>query len=138
MLVLEFQGNDSRDFGFRTRKPPQKFGVESGLIQKQLKYGKKLFTWLYVARYTFIPTYTFGRIEFSFFFSFCFLSFVRSSSPKPQHIEIQFLCKFVDLLMQFCLPKFFGATPPEPPKIGPPKKIFLIAQARAIVFFLFQ
>ena len=38
--------------------------------------------------------------------------------------------------MQFCLPKFFLASPPEPPKIGPRKLLFLIAQARAIVFFI--
>ena len=29
-----FRGNRSRDFGFRTRKPPRKFGVKSGLSQK--------------------------------------------------------------------------------------------------------
>ena len=46
----------SRDFGFRTRKPPRNFGVKSGLSQKRLKYGKKYFIWWYVSRYPFIPT----------------------------------------------------------------------------------
>ena len=60
----------------------------------------------------------FGRDEvYFFFFLFFFLIFVRSSSPKPQHIEIYFLCKVVELQMQVFLPKFFGATPPgTPPK----------------------
>ena len=37
--------------------------------------------------------------------------------------------------MQFCLPKIFGATPPESPQSGPLKLIVLIAQAGVIVFF---
>ena len=48
MFVPNFVANMSRDFGFRTRKPPQKFDVKSGLILKRLKYGKKYFTWLNV------------------------------------------------------------------------------------------
>ena len=52
----KFRGNRSRDFGFRTRKPPHKFGVKSGFSQKRLKYGKKYFIWFYVSRYPFIPT----------------------------------------------------------------------------------
>ena len=92
-----FRGNRSRDFGFRTRKPPRKFGVNSGLSQKRLKYGKKYFIWLYVSRYPFIPTnpllaamrFIYFFSFFFFFFSFFFfLIFVRSSSPKPQHIEL--------------------------------------------------
>ena len=38
-VCTKFRGNRSRDFGFRTRKPPRKFGVKSGLSQKLLKYG---------------------------------------------------------------------------------------------------
>ena len=96
-VCTKFQGNRSRDFGFRTRKPPRKFGVKSGLSQKRLKYGKKYFIWLYVSRYPFIPTnpllaamrfiYLFFPF-FSCFSFFFFLIFVRSSSPKPQHIQI--------------------------------------------------
>ena len=41
-VCAKFQGNELCDFGFRTRKPPQKFGVESSLIQKWLKYGKNI------------------------------------------------------------------------------------------------
>ena len=43
----KFRGNRSRDFGFRTRKPPRKVGVKSSFSQKRLKYGKKYFIWLY-------------------------------------------------------------------------------------------
>ena len=37
-VCTKLRGNRSRDFGFRTRKPPRKFGVKSGLSQKRLKY----------------------------------------------------------------------------------------------------
>ena len=121
-VCTKFRGNTSRDFDFRTQKPPRKFGVKSGLSQKRLKYGKKYFTWLYVLRYPFIPTYPFLAAMrffsflfsflffplisffflffpffsfyflffsfFSFYFLFFFLNFVRSSSPKPQNMEI--------------------------------------------------
>ena len=90
-VCTKFRGNRLRDFGFRTRKPPRKFGVKSGLSQKRLKYGKKYFIGLYVSRYPFIPTNPLlAAIRFiSFFFPlFFFLNFVRSSSPKPQHIQI--------------------------------------------------
>ena len=55
-VCTKFRGNRSRDFGFRTRKPPRKFGVKSGLSQNGLSTDKKYFTWLYVLRYPFIPT----------------------------------------------------------------------------------
>ena len=56
-VCTKFRGNRSRDFGFRSRKPPRKFGVKSGLSQKRLiKNGKKYFIGLYVLRYPFIPT----------------------------------------------------------------------------------
>ena len=104
-VSIKFRGNTSRDFCFRTRKPPRKFGVKSGLSQKRLKYGKKYFIWLYVLRYPFIPNIPllgairfisffsfFLFFSFFFFFLFFFLFFllilVRSSSPKPQNIEI--------------------------------------------------
>ena len=89
-VCTKFRGNRQRDFGFRTRKPPRKFGVKSGLSQKRLKYGKKYIIGLYVSRYPFIPTNSIlAAMRFiSFFPFFFFLIFVRSSSPKPQHIEI--------------------------------------------------
>ena len=90
-VCTKFRRNRSRDFGFRTRKPPRKFGVKSRLSQKRLKYGKKYFIWLYVLRYPFIPTNPLLAVMrfISFFFSFFFfLNFVRSSFPKPQNIEI--------------------------------------------------
>ena len=69
-VCAKFQGNESRNFRFWTRKLLEKFGVKSGLIQKRLKYGKKYFAWLFVVRYSFIFTYTFSHIEFFFFFAF--------------------------------------------------------------------
>ena len=90
-VCTKFRGNKLRDFGFRTRKPPRKFGVKSGFSQKRHNYGKKYFIGLYVSRYPFIPTNPLlAAMRFiSFFFSFFFfLIFVRSSFPKPQHIEI--------------------------------------------------
>ena len=148
-VCTKFRGNRSRDFGFMTRKPPRKFGVKSGLSQKRLKYGKKYFSWLYVLRYPFIPTnplsaamrffsyfFPFFSFFFPFFSFFFFLNLVRSSSPKPQHIEILFLCEVVEVHTQLCLLKFFlGQLPREtPPKWGPKKSIFWTAQARVPVF----
>ena len=73
-VCTKFRGNRSRDFGFRTRKPPRKFGVKSGVSQKRLKYGKKYFIGLYVSRYPFIPTNpVFAAIRLISFFSFFFL-----------------------------------------------------------------
>ena len=61
----------SRGLGFRTRKPPCKFGVKSDLSQKRLKYSKKYFIWLYVLRYPFIPTNPIlVAMRFSFFLLF--------------------------------------------------------------------
>ena len=130
-VCTKFRGNRSRDLGFRTRKPPRKFGVKSGLSQKRLKYGKKYFIWLYISRYPFISNnpllaaMRFISFFFLFFSCFFFVNFVRSSSPKPQHIEIYLLCQVVELQMQFFLRKFFGATPPRTPQNGPPKMNFL-------------
>ena len=42
LVCTKFPGDRSRDFSFRTRKPPQKFGVKDGLIQKRLEYGKNI------------------------------------------------------------------------------------------------
>ena len=83
-VCTKFRDNRFRDFSFRTRKPPRKFGVKSRLSQKRLKYGKKYFIWWYVLRYLFIPTnpllaairfISFFFLAFPFFFSFFFLFF---------------------------------------------------------------
>ena len=42
-VCTKLRGNRSRDFGFRTRKPPRKFGVKSGLSQKRLKRAFRTF-----------------------------------------------------------------------------------------------
>ena len=76
-VCTQFRGNRSRDFGFRTRKPPRKFGVKSGLSQKRLKYGKKYFIGLYVSRYPFIPANPLlAAMRFISYFSFFFLFFL--------------------------------------------------------------
>ena len=79
-VCTQFRGNRSRDFDFRTGKPPRMFGVKSGFSQKRLKYGKKYCIGLYVSRYPFIPTNpllaTFFFLFFSFFLpNFCTLFF---------------------------------------------------------------
>ena len=81
-ICTQFRGNRSRDFGFRTRKPPRKFGVKRDLSQKRLKCGKKYLVGLYVSRYPFIPTNpllaTMRFISFFFLFflpKFCTLFF---------------------------------------------------------------
>ena len=79
-VCTKFRDNKSRDFGFRTRKPPRKLGVKSGLSQKRLKYGKKYFIWLYVSRYpSSQPTHFWLQwclFLFFSFFSFFFLFFL--------------------------------------------------------------
>ena len=76
-VCTHFRGNRSRDFGFRTRKPPHKIGVKSGLSQKRLKYGKKYFIGLYVSRYIFISTNPLlAAMRFFPFFSFFSLFFL--------------------------------------------------------------
>ena len=79
-VCTKFRGNRSRDFGFRTGKPPRKFGIKSDLSQKRPKYGKKYFLWLYVLSYPFIPTNPLlAAMKFFFFLfflpKFCMLFF---------------------------------------------------------------
>ena len=72
-VCTKFRGNRSRDFGFRTRKPPRKFGVKSGLSQKRLKYGKKYFIGLYVSRYPVPVSYIIKSIPSFLGLVSCFL-----------------------------------------------------------------
>ena len=41
-VCTKFRGNRSRDLDFRTRKPSGKFGIKSGLIQKQTSTAKDI------------------------------------------------------------------------------------------------
>ena len=76
-VCTKFRGNRSLDFGFRTQKPPRKFGVKSGLSQKRLKYGKKCFIGLYVSRYPLISTNPLlAAMRFISFFSFFLFFFL--------------------------------------------------------------
>ena len=63
------------------------------------------------------------RLTFLAGLFFFFLIFVRSS--KPQHIEIYFLCKVVELQMQFFPKIFWGSSTGNPPQNGAPKIHFL-------------
>ena len=117
---------------FGAENLPKGLAQKTRLIQKRLKYGKKYFTRLYVLRYSFIPTNPLlAAKRFFLFFFFFFLNLVRSSFPKPQNIEIEFLWKVVELQTRFCLQKIFWKTPPRTPKMGAKKSIFWTVQARA-------
>ena len=41
-VCAQFRGNRSRDFGFRTQKPPRKFGVKNGFSQNGLSTAKNI------------------------------------------------------------------------------------------------
>ena len=41
-VCIKFLGNKSLGFGFKARKPPQKFEVETGLLRKLLKWPQKI------------------------------------------------------------------------------------------------
>ena len=123
----KFRGNRSRDFGFRTRKPPRKFGVKSSFSQKRLKYGKKYVIRLYVSRYPFIPTNPrLAAMRFiSFFFLFFSSQFLYALLLNHKTWKSNFCVKLLSCKCNFFSRKFFGATPPEtPPKWGPKKSIF--------------
>ena len=53
----------------------KKLAFINGLTINGLVPNYEYFTWLYVVRYSFIPTYTFSRIEFFFFFHFLLSKF---------------------------------------------------------------
>ena len=133
-VCTKFRGNKSRDLGFRTRKPPKKFGVKTALIQKRLMFGKNT-SHGYVLRYPFFRTNPL-LAAMSFFLSF-FLFFLPKSCTHfcktPKHWNLIFV--LIELQTQFCLPKFFGYSPRNPTKMGPQKSIFWKAQARVPVFF---
>ena len=69
MFVPNF-GNESRDFGFRTREPRRKFGIKSGLIEKRLNRAKNISRVIICLKIPFYPYQTtYGHDEF-FLFSF--------------------------------------------------------------------
>ena len=87
MFVPNFEAIGDVTLVLEPKRPPRKFGVKSGLSQKRLKYGKKKVICLAIPFH--LNQSTFGRDDFFSFFSFFFfLNFVRSSSPKPQNMEI--------------------------------------------------
>ena len=126
-VCTKFRAIRSRDFGFRTRKPPRKFGVKSGLNQKRLKYGKKYLKWLYVLIYPFIPTNP--RFAALRLISFLFLSF----SSKYLYVLLllnhktsksNFCMKLLNCKRNFFSRNFLGQLHREPPQIGAPKNQF--------------
>ena len=94
-VCTKFRGNRSRDFSFRIRKPPRKFGVKSRLSQKRLKYGKKYFIWWYVLRYSFIPTNP--LLAAMRFISFFFLFFL------PNFCTLFLLLNHITSKSNFCV-----------------------------------
>ena len=136
-VCTQFRGNRSRDFGFRTRKPPRKFGGISGLSQKRLKYGKKYFMWLYVSRHPFIPTNSllaamrFISFFSSFFSFFFFLNFVHHNTLKST-----FCVKLLSCKCNFFSRNFLGQLHQEPPQHGAPKNPFFERLKLGCQFFL--
>ena len=127
-VCTKFRGNRSRDFGFRTRKPPPKFGVKSGFSQKRLKDGKKYFIWLYVSRYPFIPTNSLlAAMRFiSFFFPF-FSSYFLYALLLLNHKtwKSSFCVTLLSCKCNFFSRNYLGQLHREPHQNGAPKKHFL-------------
>ena len=120
MLVHNFEALGHVTSVLEPENPPRKFGVKSSLSQKRLKYGKNIFHMVICLKIPFHPNQpTFGRDEVYFFVSFFFfLIYVRSSSPKPQHIRNLLFVQSRWVANAIFLPKFFGETSP-----GTPQKI---------------
>ena len=130
-VCTKFRGNRSRDFGFRTRKPPRKFGVKSGLRQKRLKYGKKYFIWLYVLRCPFIPTNPLlAAMSFFFFFFLCAFLLNHKTSKSNFCVKL-FSCK-----RNFFSRNFLGQLHRELPQNGAPKNQFFERLKLQCYFFL--
>ena len=135
-VCTKFRGNRSRDFGFRTRKPPRKFGVQSGLSQKRLKYGKTYFIRLYILRYPFISTNPLlAAMRFFPFFSFFFLFFPFLSFFFRNFCTLFVLLNHKTSKSNFCVEllsckcnffsrSFLGQLHWEPPQNGAPKHQF--------------
>ena len=121
-VCTNFRGNRSRDFGFRTRKLPHKFGVK-----KRLKYGKKYFIWLYVVRYPFIPTNPrLAAMRFiSFFFPFFSSQFLYTFLLlNHKTSKSNFWVKLYSCKRNIFSQKYFWATPSRNPQNGAPKNQF--------------
>ena len=129
-VCTKFRVNTSRDFGFRTRKPPRKFGVKSGLSQKRLKYGKNYFIWLYVLRYPFIPTHPLlAAMRFfpvsSFFFPFCSSWFLYALLLNHKTSKSDFCVLLLSCKGNFFSRNFLGQLHREIPQNEAPKIPFL-------------
>ena len=124
-VCTKIRGNKSRDFGFRTRKPLQKFGVKSSLIQRRLKYTKQYFTRLYILRYPFIPTNPLlaAMRSISFFSSSILYALLLNHKISKSN----FCVKLLSCKRNFEYRNFFGSLPREPPppkKMGPKNQFF--------------
>ena len=110
-----------------SKNRPASLAYKSDLTQKRPKYDIKYFSRLYVLSYLFMATNSLlAAMRFFLIFPFFFfLYYVRSFSPKPPNIKIYFFCKAVQLQTQFCLPKYFWATPLVTlPKSGPKTEFY--------------
>ena len=94
MFVFNFEAIDFVTLVLGPKHRPASLAYESGFTQKRPKYDIKYFTRLYVLSYLFIATNSLlAAMRFFSYFSFVLLFFlpiffVRSSSPKPQNMEI--------------------------------------------------
>ena len=120
-FCTKFWSNRSRDFGFRTRKPPRKFGVKSGLSQKWLKYDKKYFMWLYVLRYPFIPSNPFLTAMRFFFLFFSSKILYPLLLQNRKTSKFNFCVKLLSYKRNFFSRNFLGQLPRELPENGAKK-----------------
>ena len=89
---------------------------------------------MYVLRYSFIPINPFlATMNFSFF---CFFVISKSCASLLSHnaSKSNFCVKLLSCKRNFVSQNFLGPLLQKSPNMGPPKLIFLIAQAGAIVF----
>ena len=132
-VCTKFRGNRSRDFGFKTRKLPRRFGVQSGLIQKRLLY----FIGLYVLRHPFIPTNPLSAaMRFISFFSF-FSSLILYALLLLNHKtwKFNFCVKLLSCICNFFSQNFLGQLHREPAQNGAKKSTVLTAQTSLPVFY---
>ena len=111
----KFRGNRSRDFSFKTRKSSPKFDLKSGLIQKQLKYGKKIFHVVISLTYPFIATNRpLAALRFVFFFFVTLHALLLNRKPSKSN----FCVKLLKGERNFASRILFGSLPQKPPKIN--------------------
>ena len=126
MFVSNFEAISHSTLVFRRkpnfhmiRKPPQKFGVKSGLIQNRCKYGKKYITWFHVLKYPFMPTNPLlAAMSFFFYPLFFFQNLVRYLLLNHKTSKSNFCAKLLSCKSNFVCRNCLGPLPRGPPKIN--------------------